>query len=173
VEVRVMAKNLVTKIVEDHMVEGALEPGEEVGLKIDQALLQDATGTMGCLQFERMGLNRVQVDLALQYVDRASCASTAGTWFPRASSRSAPRMNRTTIGSIRVRRGGLPEIRSRLENGDDEVPLKKEDDEATLLSDFSKRERDILLAGGILRQLREKEDEQPEAPERISGEAER
>jgi hypothetical protein len=49
-----MAKNLVTKIVEDHMVEGFLEPGEEVGLKIDQALLQDATGTMACLQFERM-----------------------------------------------------------------------------------------------------------------------
>jgi aconitate hydratase len=64
-----MAKNLVTKIVEDHMVEGALEPGEEVGLKIDQALLQDATGTMACLQFERMGLDRAQVDLAVQYVD--------------------------------------------------------------------------------------------------------
>jgi aconitate hydratase len=67
----------------------------------------------------------------------------------------------------------LPEIRTRLENGDEEVPLKKEDDEVTLLADFSQRERDILLAGGILRQLREKEDEQPEAPERISGEAER
>jgi aconitate hydratase len=64
-----MAKNLVTKIVEDHMVEGSLESGEEVGLKIDQALLQDATGTMACLQFERMGLDRVQVDLAVQYVD--------------------------------------------------------------------------------------------------------
>jgi aconitate hydratase len=64
-----MAKNLVTRIVEDHMVEGSLEPGEEVGLKIDQALLQDATGTMACLQFERMGLDRVQVDLAVQYVD--------------------------------------------------------------------------------------------------------
>ena len=64
-----MAKNLVTRIVEDHMVEGSLEPGEEVGLKIDQALLQDATGTMACLQFERMGLDRAQVDLAVQYVD--------------------------------------------------------------------------------------------------------
>jgi aconitate hydratase len=64
-----MAKNLVTRIVEDHMLEGTMEPGEEVGLKIDQALLQDATGTMACLQFERMGLDRVQVDLAVQYVD--------------------------------------------------------------------------------------------------------
>src|SRR5918912_3928735 len=64
-----MAKNLVTRILEDHMVEGELDPGEEVGLRIDQALLQDATGTMACLQFERMGVDRVQVDLAVQYVD--------------------------------------------------------------------------------------------------------
>ena len=64
-----MAKNLVTKVIEDHMVEGTLKPGEEVGIRMDQALLQDATGTMACLQFERMGLGRVQVDLAVQYVD--------------------------------------------------------------------------------------------------------
>jgi aconitate hydratase len=64
-----LAKNLVTRILEDHMVEGALDPGEEVGLRIDQTLLQDATGTMACLQFERMGVDRVQVDLAVQYVD--------------------------------------------------------------------------------------------------------
>ena len=68
----------------------------------------------------------------------------------------------------------LPEIRDRLENGDEEVPLKKEGDEVTLLAEYSQRERDILLAGGIMRQLREKaEDEQPEAPDRVSGEAER
>jgi len=67
----------------------------------------------------------------------------------------------------------LPEIRDRLENGDEEVPLKKED-EVTLLAEYSQRERDILLAGGILRQLREKaEDQQPEASPRVSGEAER
>ena len=64
-----LAKNLVTRILEDHMVEGTLDPGEEVGLRIDQTLLQDATGTMACLQFERMGVGRVQVDLAVQYVD--------------------------------------------------------------------------------------------------------
>src|SRR5918912_2076142 len=64
-----MAENLVTKILKDHMVSGALEPGEEVGLRIDQTLLQDATGTMACLQFERMGVDRVQVPFAIQYVD--------------------------------------------------------------------------------------------------------
>jgi aconitate hydratase len=68
----------------------------------------------------------------------------------------------------------LPGIRNRLENGDEEVPLKKGDDEVTLLAEYSQRERDILLAGGILRQLREKaEDEQPDASPRVSGEAER
>src|ERR671927_67503 len=64
-----MAQNLVTKILKDHMVDGVLDPGEEVGLRIDQTLLQDATGTMACLQFERMGVDRAQVDFAVQYVD--------------------------------------------------------------------------------------------------------
>ena len=64
-----MAKNLVTKILDDHLVDGSLEPGEEAALRIDQTLLQDATGTMACLQFERMGIDRVEVDLAVQYVD--------------------------------------------------------------------------------------------------------
>jgi aconitate hydratase len=68
----------------------------------------------------------------------------------------------------------LPEIRNRLGKGDGEVPLKKGGDEVTLLAEYSPRERDILLAGGILRQLREKsENQQPEAPDRVSGEAER
>ena len=54
------------------------------------------------------------------------------------------------------------------------MPLKKGDDEVALLAEYSPRERDILLAGGILRQLREKsEDQQPEVPDRVSGEAER
>src|SRR5215217_4042690 len=64
-----MAENLITRILKDHMLSGSLEPGEEVALRIDQTLLQDATGTMACLQFERMGVERVQVDFAVQYVD--------------------------------------------------------------------------------------------------------
>src|SRR5215211_1042004 len=64
-----MTGRLVARLVEADMAEGSLDPGEEVGLSIDQTLLQDATGTMACLQFERMGVDRVQVDLAVQYVD--------------------------------------------------------------------------------------------------------
>lgn len=63
-----MAKNLVAKIFEGH-TDGEFRPGEEVGLRMDQALLQDATGTMACLQFERMGFERIRVPFAVQYVD--------------------------------------------------------------------------------------------------------
>src|SRR5918912_90162 len=64
-----MADNLITKILRDHVESGTFEQGEEVGLRVDQALLQDATGTMASLQFEEMGFDRVQVPLAVQYVD--------------------------------------------------------------------------------------------------------
>ncbi|HEX8259281.1 MAG TPA: aconitate hydratase [Rubrobacteraceae bacterium] len=64
-----MADNLVTKILKEHMERGSTEPGEEVGIQIDQALLQDATGTMACMQLEQIGVDRVQVPLAVQYID--------------------------------------------------------------------------------------------------------
>lgn len=64
-----MAKNLTQKILEAHLVEGRLVPGEEIAIKIDHTLLQDATGTMAMLEFESLGLDRVKVDLAAQYVD--------------------------------------------------------------------------------------------------------
>lgn len=64
-----MARNLTRKILEAHLVSGRLVPGEEIGIKIDHTLLQDATGTMAMLEFEAMGLERVKVGLAAQYVD--------------------------------------------------------------------------------------------------------
>lgn len=64
-----MKKNLTYKILEAHLVEGKLVPGEEIGITIDQTLLQDATGTLAMLEFEALGLDRVQVGLAAQYVD--------------------------------------------------------------------------------------------------------
>src|ERR671916_416642 len=64
-----MADNMVTKIFKDHLEEGSLEPGEEVSVRVDQVLLQDATGMMACLQLEQMGIEEVQVPLAVQYVD--------------------------------------------------------------------------------------------------------
>lgn len=64
-----MAKNLVQKILEGHLVEGDLGRGEEIGIQIDHALLQDATGTMALLEFESLGLEKVRVEIAAQYVD--------------------------------------------------------------------------------------------------------
>lgn len=64
-----MAKNLATKILESHLVEGELIPGSEIAIKLDHTLLQDATGTMALLEFMAMGVDRVKVELAAQYID--------------------------------------------------------------------------------------------------------
>jgi aconitate hydratase len=64
-----MPDNLSRQILNEHLVDGELKPGEPIGLRIDQTLLQDATGTMACMQFEQLGVPRVQVERAVQYVD--------------------------------------------------------------------------------------------------------
>jgi aconitate hydratase len=64
-----MGKSLVQKILEPHIVEGTWEPGKEIGVKIDQTLTQDATGTMAYLQFEAMGAPKVRTELSVSYVD--------------------------------------------------------------------------------------------------------
>jgi len=64
-----MAKNLTHKILESHLIEGKLISGEEIGIKIDHTLLQDATGTVAMLEFESLGMDRVKVEVAAQYVD--------------------------------------------------------------------------------------------------------
>jgi len=64
-----MMRNLVQKILEEHLVEGRLGAGEEIGVKIDQTLTQDATGTMAYLQFEAMNIARVKTRLSVSYVD--------------------------------------------------------------------------------------------------------
>ncbi len=64
-----MKRNLVQKILGDHLIEGKLAPGAEIGIRIDHALLQDATGTLAMLEFEALGLDTVKTELAVQYVD--------------------------------------------------------------------------------------------------------
>ncbi len=64
-----MAQNLVQKILQAHLVKGELKTGEEIAIKIDQTLTQDATGTMAYLQFEAMGIPRVKTELSVSYVD--------------------------------------------------------------------------------------------------------
>ena len=64
-----MASNLTQKIIQEHLLEGEMIAGNEIGIKIDQTLTQDATGTMAYLQFEAMGLNHVKTELSASYVD--------------------------------------------------------------------------------------------------------
>src|SRR5437867_6217897 len=61
--------SLAHKVIKKHLAEGRMVPGEEIGMRMDQALLQDATGTLAWLEFEQMDVDRVRVKQATQYVD--------------------------------------------------------------------------------------------------------
>ncbi|MFN2557106.1 MAG: aconitate hydratase [Nitriliruptorales bacterium] len=64
-----MGLNLSRKIIKEHLVEGTMEPGTPIGIRIDQTLTQDATGTLVMLEIEAMGLERVRTELSAQYID--------------------------------------------------------------------------------------------------------
>ncbi len=64
-----MGYTIAQKIIKNHLVSGEMTPGCEIGLKIDQTLTQDATGTMAYLQFEAMGCERVKTELSVAYID--------------------------------------------------------------------------------------------------------
>ncbi|ELZ30690.1 aconitate hydratase [Halorubrum distributum JCM 9100] len=94
-----MGQTITEKILDEHLVEGELTPGEEIGIEIDQVLTQDTTGTMVWLQFEALDLDEVQTELAAQYCDHQtyqfdfkntddhrflrSAAGTYGAYFSR------------------------------------------------------------------------------------------
>lgn len=61
--------NVTQKLIQSHLIEGKMIPGQEIGLKIDQSLTQDATGTMVMLELEALGIDRVKTELSAQYVD--------------------------------------------------------------------------------------------------------
>jgi aconitate hydratase len=64
-----MPKNVTQKLIASHLVSGKMQVGEEIALKIDQTLTQDATGTMVMLELEAMGLDRARTEVSVQYVD--------------------------------------------------------------------------------------------------------
>ncbi|HEX7021532.1 MAG TPA: aconitate hydratase [Trueperaceae bacterium] len=95
-----MTRNVTQKLIESHLVAGGMQPGEEISLKIDQTLTQDATGTLVMLEFEALGLPRIKTQLSAQYVDHNliqadhknpddhlflySACQKYGVWFSRA-----------------------------------------------------------------------------------------
>ena len=94
-----MGRNLVEKIIAAHLLSGSMTPGEEVALRIDQTLTQDATGTMAYLEFEAIGAERVRTERSVAYIDHntlqsgfenaddhryiQSVAKKHGVWFSR------------------------------------------------------------------------------------------
>lgn len=94
-----MAHNITQKILAAHLISGKLGSGGEIGIKIDQTLTQDATGTMTYLQFEAIGIPRVKTEISVSYIDHntlqtgyenaddhaflQSCASRFGVYFSR------------------------------------------------------------------------------------------
>lgn len=95
-----MPMNVAQKIIQAHLLQGEMIAGEEIALKIDQTLCQDATGTLVMLELEAMGVDRVKTELSAQYVDHnliqedyknaddhlflQSAAQRFGVWFSRA-----------------------------------------------------------------------------------------
>ena len=64
-----MGDNLVYKVLKNHLVEGTIETGKEIGIKIDRTLTQDSTGTMAYLQLEAMGIDRVKTKKSVAFID--------------------------------------------------------------------------------------------------------
>src|SRR5690606_18695540 len=64
-----MQLNITKKLIQSHIVSGEMKPGTEIGLKIDQTITQDATGTMVMLELEAMGIDRAKTEVSAQYVD--------------------------------------------------------------------------------------------------------
>ncbi len=91
--------NVTQKLISSHLIEGKMEPGKEIGLKIDHLLQQDATGTLVMLEMEAFGLDRTKAEVAVQYVDHnllqtdyknmddhlflQSAAARFGYWYSR------------------------------------------------------------------------------------------
>lgn len=93
------ALNVAQKLISTHLLQGEMEAGKEVGLKIDQTLTQDATGTMVMLELEAMGVDKAKTEISVQYVDHnllqedfknaddhlflKSAAQKFGLWYSR------------------------------------------------------------------------------------------
>lgn len=70
-----MGRTLAQKIIADHLISGEMKVGEDIGLRIDQTLTQDATGTMAYLEFEAMGVPRVKTERSVAYIDHNTLQS--------------------------------------------------------------------------------------------------
>ena len=70
-----MGLTIAQKIIKEHLIEGKMEAGCEIALRIDQTLTQDATGTMAYLEFESIGIPRVKTERSVAYIDHNTLQS--------------------------------------------------------------------------------------------------
>jgi aconitate hydratase len=114
--------NVAQKLISSHLIDGVMAPGEEIGIRIDQTLMQDATGTLIMLELEAMELDRVRTELSVQYVDHnllqedhrnpddhlfllSGCQSW-GIWYSRAGNGvSHPLHQNASVSPARLLRG--------------------------------------------------------------------
>lgn len=96
-----MGYTIAQKIMINHLVDGELRQGNRIGIRIDQTLTQDATGTMAYLEFEAMGLNRVKTELSVAYIDH----NTLQTGFENADDHAFIRSAAKKFGLLYSRPG--------------------------------------------------------------------
>ena len=120
-----MSFNVAQKLIASHLVVGQMVPGTEIGLRIDQTLTQDATGTLVMLELEALGLDRARTEVSVQYVDHnllqadsknaedhdflRSASRRFGLWFSKAGngvSHPTPTVPRQPVSAILDARRG-------------------------------------------------------------------
>ena len=112
-----MGLNVAQKLIKSHLLSGAMTAGEEIGIRIDQTLTQDATGTLVMLELESMGLDSARTELSCEYVDHnliqedhknpddhlflLSACQRFGIWYSRAGNGTSHRVYQGTIRQAR------------------------------------------------------------------------
>ena len=101
-----MGQNVAQKLIGSHLADGEMTAGSEIGLRIDQTLTQDATGTIVMLELEALGLDRVRTQASVQYVDHnllqapnsapppvssRRTSRSVRSWTPKGAATTSPR----------------------------------------------------------------------------------
>jgi hypothetical protein len=152
-----MSLNIVEKILKSHLREGDYKIGTKIGIRIDQTLTQDATGTMAYLQFEAMGLPKLQTDLSVSYVDH----NTVQVGFENAADHRYLQTIVQHYGLVfadtrdydRIEAGAAieaPGWRNCIKQGQPILLQLSGQAPVPCTYNLSERQRNILLAGGLL-----------------------
>ena len=102
IEVKILKGTIVHKILKDHLIEGDLEIGKEIAIKLNQTLTQDSTGTMVYLQLEAMGVKGIKTDLSVAYIDH----NTIQAGFENADDHEFIRTSARKYGLVFSKPGG-------------------------------------------------------------------